>query len=148
MPKVRVVNPVNIPWMVEDKDGADQRDPVDWVRLAESHDDSAPVQVRLLHPGDDDDLQVLDVRMEPGHEVKSHAHLHNEVIYVLDGSLKFGRRVLKPGYSVFVPAMTLYKFRAGDEGLRFINVRPKRDDSHFTKEQLVEHRRAARKSPA
>jgi hypothetical protein len=43
--------------------------------------------------------------------------------------------------------MTLYSFRAGPEGARFLNVRARSDVSYFTKDEIVELRnRASRDS--
>ena len=42
------------------------------------------------------------MRFEPDTLVQPHAHLHDEIIYVVAGSLVLGSRVLEPGSSVFI----------------------------------------------
>ena len=57
--------------------------------------------IRMLFPGADDELQLFEVRGEPNLTVESHAHTEDEVIYVLEGELRFGRNVCTAGSSVF-----------------------------------------------
>lgn len=53
-----------------------------------------------------------------------HYHTANEIIYLLDGEMHVGRRVLLPGTALAIDANTPYGFGTGEEGLSFILFRP------------------------
>ena len=80
--------------------------------------------VRWHHPGDDDRLQLFEVRAPAGAAFNSHSHDEDEIILVVDGELHAGSHVVRPGGSMYVPGGTVYAFRAGPAGLRFYNFRP------------------------
>ena len=44
------------------------------------------------------------------------------------------------GSSFFIPGNTLYGFRAGPEGCRYLNFRAQADSTYFSKEDIVEAR--------
>jgi quercetin dioxygenase-like cupin family protein len=98
---------------------------------------------RLHHPGSETDLQMFEVRVPPGHVVESHAHDEDEIVYVLEGEMILGARVLKAGSSAMIPGKTLYGFSAGAGGLVFLNFRAHRDVTFHTKEQFMAQRKAA-----
>jgi hypothetical protein len=93
--------------------------------------------VRVFHPGGPDDLQLFEVTAQPNVVFNQHAHQEDEIIFVLDGELHLGRRVLTSGCSVHIPGLTLYTFRSGPSGLRFINFRPRQDQTFITKEEFM-----------
>src|SRR5262249_59718587 len=88
------------------------------------------------HPGGPDALQMFEVEMEPNHGPHPHAHAEDEIMFVLEGEMHFGRRVLTPGASAYIPAYTLYSFRAGPNCLRFLNFRARTASPFFTTEEL------------
>ena len=49
----------------------------------------------------------------------------DEVIVVIDGEIVLGRRGYGPGTAIAIARDTLYGFRSGDQGLVFINFRPR-----------------------
>ena len=59
---------------------------------------------------------------------------------MVEGELHFGRRVCGPGSSFFIPGNTLYGFRAGPQGCRYLNFRAQADSTYFTKDDVVEAR--------
>ena len=93
--------------------------------------------VRVFHPGGPEELQLFEVNVEPNGVIDQHAHQENEIIFVLEGELHLGRRVLTPGYSVQIPGLTLYTFRAGPDGLRFLNFRARQDATYISKAELM-----------
>lgn len=97
--------------------------------------------VRMLHPGSSEELQLFEARIGAGEEVSLHAHASDEIIYVLDGELQIGRKRLGPGASVFVGGNTLYGFRAGPEGVRFLNFRGHGNTSFITREEFMANQR-------
>jgi len=96
--------------------------------------------VRILHPGSGDELQLFEARIEPDEEVSLHAHAADEIIYILDGELQIGRKRLGPGASVFIAGNTLYGFRAGPSGVRFLNFRGQGNTSFITREEFLAQR--------
>jgi hypothetical protein len=52
----------------------------------------------------------------------------DEIHYVLEGEMVFGNNSYGKGSSIFVAANTRYGFRAGPQGARFLNFRPRRCD--------------------
>jgi quercetin dioxygenase-like cupin family protein len=96
---------------------------------------------RIHHPGSDTELQMFEVRVPPKHVVESHAHDEDEIVYVLEGEMILGARVLKAGSSAMIPGNTLYGFSAGSDGLVFLNFRARRDATFHTKEQFMARRR-------
>lgn len=92
---------------------------------------------RMFHPGGPDALQLFEITVEPSRGADAHAHAEDEIIYVLDGDMHFGNRVVRAGGSVYIPAHTLYSFRAGPDGLRFLNFRARANYAYITKEELM-----------
>jgi len=76
--------------------------------------------------------------------VQVHAHTEDEIIAVVEGELRLGSQVCGAGSSIFVPAKTLYGFKVGPQGVRFLNFRPRQDQTYWTKEAFVAARQAAR----
>ena len=107
-------------------------------------DAEAGIRLWARHAGDADTPQLLQVRYPPATTATAHAHEADEIIFVTEGELIFGRRHYGPGSSVHIPRETLYSFRAGAEGATFLNFRPYRDDSVLSAAQ-VRDRRARRR---
>ena len=93
--------------------------------------------VRVFHPGGPEELQLFEVNVEPNGVIDQHAHQENEIIFVLQGEVHRGCRVPTPGYSVQIPGLTLYTFRAGPDGLRFLNFRARQDATYISKAELM-----------
>jgi redox-sensitive bicupin YhaK (pirin superfamily) len=100
--------------------------------------------VRWHHPGGPDQLQMFEMRLEPGTQLAPHAHAADEIIAVLEGDLVVGRRSYGAGASFFVPGDTVYTVTAGPDGCRFFNFRAAIDKTYFTPEQALERKRSAR----
>jgi quercetin dioxygenase-like cupin family protein len=97
-------------------------------------------RTRQHHDGSDVEPELFEVRFQPGTVVNTHAHLRDEIIFVLEGSLILGSRVLTPGSSVYVAANTLYSFRAGDDGVHFVNFRPTAGAGYVSKDEFMANR--------
>ncbi|MGO9872678.1 MAG: cupin domain-containing protein [Acidimicrobiia bacterium] len=93
-----------------------------------------------LHQGAPGKLQLFEIRLEPNLQISTHAHADDEIVAVVEGELHFGRRVCGPGSSFFIPGNTLYGFRAGPQGCRYLNFRAESDSTYFTKDDIVETR--------
>jgi hypothetical protein len=55
-----------------------------------------------------------------------HSHTEDEVIFVIDGQMQLGRKLVGPGTAIAIAADTLYSFNVGPQGLSFVNFRPGR----------------------
>jgi quercetin dioxygenase-like cupin family protein len=95
---------------------------------------------RMYHPGAEGELQAFEVRLGPNQSIDAHAHRLDEVIYVVAGSMHFGAQVLEPGSTAYIPANTLYGFRAGPDGLRFVNFRAGSGAGHIPKDEFLTNR--------
>ena len=63
-------------------------------------------------------------------ESSAHSHSQDELIHVLRGEIRVGRRVVGVGDTLWVAADRRYKLYSGDQGVHFINYR--RDASVMT----------------
>ena len=133
MGKLRIVRAEEVPWMTGGDDSDQETDDDGLLEASEETMSAA----RFLHPGNDNELQVFEVRLRPDAEAAPHAHVNDEVILVTEGSITLGARAITPGWSVYIPAETLYGFKAGSEGARFLNFRATKDLSFITKEKFV-----------
>ena len=94
----------------------------------------------VVHPGSLDQPQLLEIKMAPDSGVSPHAHEADEIIVVVEGEISFGSQVCGPGSSVFIPRETLYSFRAGPGGCRFLNFRPTGEYGYIPKDELLARR--------
>ena len=145
MALIQVVEAANSPWMGLVGGGVDEQR--EWVEVPEpqGEEDAA---TRYRHPGHDGLPYLHESKLPPGLHIESHAHRTDEIIYVLEGEILLGSRVLGPGTSILVPGMTLYGFRAGPNGVRFLNYRGREDRSHLSKERFLAERNAAKAASA
>jgi len=82
---------------------------------------------RMHHLGADDRLQLFEVVAPPDARFNPHSHDEDEIILVVEGELHAGSRIVAAGESMYVTGGTVYAFRAGPQGLRFFNFRPRMD---------------------
>ena len=52
-----------------------------------------------------------------------HSHSEDEIIFVTNGAMRLGHKLLGPGTAIAIAADTLYSFTAGPAGLSFVNFR-------------------------
>jgi quercetin dioxygenase-like cupin family protein len=87
---------------------------------------------------EDGGLQLFEVRCSPNLAIDSHSHAEDEIIYVLEGEISLGRQVCPAGSSVFIAGNTLYGFKAGPQGCRFLNFRPRADRTYTPRSEYVQ----------
>lgn len=92
-------------------------------------------------PGTENSPQLFEVKYLPHAAVHLHAHDQDEIIYILDGEMHVGNRVLKPGSSLYVQGGTLYQFSAGSDGMRMLNFRPCIDLSYILVDEFKERQK-------
>jgi hypothetical protein len=98
--------------------------------------------VRFHHPGSESEAQMFEVECKPNIELPVHAHGKDEIIVVIAGELRFGRRVCGVGSSVYIPGYTAYGFSTGPEGATFLNFRPSADPVYLTRDELLAKKKA------
>jgi hypothetical protein len=58
------------------------------------------------------------------YSTRTHTHSADEIMVVLRGEMRLGRRALTPGSAIAIDGDTQYGFESGSEGIGFINFRP------------------------
>lgn len=99
--------------------------------------------MRVCFEGNDNAPSLVEVRCSPDKPAVPHAHLVDEIVYVLEGELVVGNRHYGPGSAIYVPAETLYSFHVGPQGVRYLNFRPRRDDSYVSKDDFMTRRKTS-----
>ena len=66
--------------------------------------------------GPDAEVLCFFSHLEPGAIVPTHTHEHSVFRVVISGELKFGRKTLKQGDWMYVPAGVAYSIQAGPHG--------------------------------
>lgn len=84
--------------------------------------------LRIFELGTESSPQLFESQMLPNAVAPIHSHDQDEIIYILDGEMILGTEHLKKGSSLFIAANARYGFRAGSQGVRFLNFRPRRCD--------------------
>ena len=97
--------------------------------------------LRTYFAGTDHSLALVETRATADKPAVPHAHAVDEIIYVLEGELIIGRRTYGPESAIYIPAYTLYSFRVGSNGVRYLNFRAQADHSYITKERFMSQRR-------
>lgn len=52
-----------------------------------------------------------------------HSHSEDEIIFIVSGQIRLGRKLFPEGTAIAIPADRLYTFTPGPEGMRFVNFR-------------------------
>jgi hypothetical protein len=66
-------------------------------------------------------LTVSKVSVGPGEAVRPHHHGTNQIVYILSGSLRYGRRLVSEGMG-FYNAGRKYSWQAGPDGALFLEI--------------------------
>ena len=91
-------------------------------------DEALAAKMRIFEEGTDSSPQLFESQVPPNTVAPIHAHEQDEIIYVLEGEMLLGTKTLSRGSALFVAANARYGFKAGAEGVRFLNFRPRRCD--------------------
>jgi hypothetical protein len=71
-----------------------------------------------------DGLSCLLFEFPPDFAGPRHHHDCDQIIYIVEGSMRQGNRVLGPGAGFYTRAGASYNFRVGPAGVRFLEFRP------------------------
>lgn len=127
MPAITFVRPGESTWVQRDQDSEHTASIIPRTNRTQVHLQGSDTRPHLFEPG-----------FAPNTGPAPHAHAVDEVFYILEGELRFGRQVYPAGSTIFIPALTLYSFTAGDDGCRFLNFRARLDPRTYTPAELVE----------
>jgi len=92
-----------------------------------SHHDGNPSGTfmrALVNPIGEDGLSLLGVRYEPNKTIDRHKHDVPQIVLVLEGEIRQGRKVFGPGMGYYTPAGMPYKLVVGSQGARLVEFRP------------------------
>jgi hypothetical protein len=56
-------------------------------------------------------------------QVGVHSHSEDEIIFIVEGQIRLGRKLFPAGTAIAIPGDTLYSFTAGPDGMAFVNFR-------------------------
>jgi len=92
-------------------------------------------EVRTHFPGGDGRLFLMEIKDVPNTQATHHAHEKDEIFFVLEGEMHFGSRICSAGDSMHILGGTLYAFRTGPTGCRYLKFTGTADNSFITKDQ-------------
>jgi mannose-6-phosphate isomerase-like protein (cupin superfamily) len=95
-------------------------------------------EVRTHFPGNQDRLFLMEIRDVPDTQSTHHAHEKDEIFFILEGEMHFGSRVCSAGDSVQILGGTVYTFRTGSDGCRYLKFTATADNSFIPKDQFQE----------
>lgn len=97
--------------------------------------------ITVYEPGSAESLQMFEVVYGANEVVDLHSHDDDELIYIVEGEIKVGNRLLTAGSTVYVTGDTLYGFSTGPNGVRFVNFRGRADWTFRTAEEFKQRRK-------
>ncbi|SNQ45271.1 hypothetical protein FRACA_10030 [Frankia canadensis] len=71
-------------------------------------------------------LHMLEMKLAPNFVIPRHHHNMDQLVLVLEGRARQGRRWFEPGEGYFTKAMVPYSTAAGPEGCRLVEIRKDR----------------------
>lgn len=107
--------------------------PESFLKLLSPGDRTAEVKTHF--PGSEDRLFLIEVKEIPNAQAAHHAHEKEEIFFVLEGEMHFGNRICSTGDSINILGGTLYTFKAGPNGCRYLKFTGTADSSYISKEQ-------------
>ena len=89
------------------------------------HAGLAQTRIRNHEAGTETEPEMFEVEYGPNGFSTPHWHDVSEIIYILEGEMHVGTKMLGPGSSLFIDKGAIYSFKAGPKGLKFVNFRPR-----------------------
>ena len=88
---------------------------------AKQKKDDPGVRFKVLIPQGAASANMQRTQYLPGHHEAPHSHPEDEILYILEGKIQFGRDELGAGDAIFVPKDKTYSLRS-DEGCTFVRI--------------------------
>ena len=98
-------------------------------------DEEHKTEVKTHFPGGGDRLYLIEVKEVPDAQATHDAHEKDEIFCVLEGEMHFGSRICAAGDSISILGGTLYTFRTGPKGCRYLKFTGTADYSFITRDQ-------------
>jgi quercetin dioxygenase-like cupin family protein len=89
------------------------------------HAGVADTRIRNHEAGTESEPEMFEVEYGPGGYSTPHWHDVSEIIYIVEGEMHVGVKVLGAGSSLFIEKEAVYSFKAGPQGVKFVNFRPR-----------------------
>jgi mannose-6-phosphate isomerase-like protein (cupin superfamily) len=121
MTKVHLTTPEQCPWIISGQRKLTEQD------RADLRDGELTSEFRVREGGSKATPQLVELRYQPDAEIQVHSHDADEIIYILEGSMRINNRVVGPGGCLYIAGRTFYGFHAGPDGLHILNFRPRAD---------------------
>ncbi len=121
MTKVHLTTADQCPWVV-----SGQRNLSDTER-ADLRQGELTSEYKVREGGSGGMPQLVELRYQPGAEIQVHSHDEDEIMYILEGSMRINNRTVGPGGCLYIAGGTFYGFHAGADGLHILNFRPRAD---------------------
>jgi hypothetical protein len=96
----------------------------DAVDLHAFHEGTCDVQT-LYADTESDGPSLGSYTFPPNFTFPRHWHDSDQIVFVLEGTMRMGNRVFYPGSGTFTRSETAYSFTAGPAGVTFLEFRPK-----------------------
>ncbi|MBW8753969.1 MAG: hypothetical protein JF595_07430 [Sphingomonadales bacterium] len=123
MAKVRITTPDQRPWQQ-----SGERAPSELSNAIMA--DGGPASAyKIREPGSASDPQLVELRFHAHEEVELHCHDEPEIMYILSGAMELGSRTVGPGACIYIDGGVFYGFKAGPEGVHFLNFRSHIDNT-------------------
>ena len=132
MVKVRLTTSEQCEWVVSGQRGITEEE------RAKLRKGELTSEFKVREPGSEQTPQLVELRYQPNAEIRVHSHDEDEIIYILEGSMRVNNRMVGPGACLYIAGRTFYGFHAGPEGLHILNFRP-RQDTTFNLPPNAEH---------
>jgi mannose-6-phosphate isomerase-like protein (cupin superfamily) len=123
MAKVRITVPDKLPWQVSGLRVQTE------AAMAPMPDGGPASAYKIREPGTETAPQLVELRMHPHEVIELHCHDEDEIMYILSGEMLLGNRKVGPGATVTIGGGVFYGFKAGPEGVHFLNFRAHIDNS-------------------
>jgi quercetin dioxygenase-like cupin family protein len=104
---------------------------------AKQKDGDPGLRFKVLIPQGAASCNMQRTQYYPGHHEAPHKHPEDEILYILEGQIQFGRDVLGAGDAIFVPRDKVYSLHTGDAGCTFVRVGLSNHQSSMSEEDLA-----------
>lgn len=106
--------------LIRDSEHAWEEASPDW--QAKRRDGDPGLKFKRLLPHVPAAPNLQRTHYHPGHHEPPHSHPEDEIIFVLEGTIHFGRTQLGFGDAIFVPKNTTYSLHTGESGAQFVRI--------------------------
>ena len=84
--------------------------------------DDPGLRFKVLIPQGAASANMQRTQYYPHHHEAPHSHPEDEILYILEGAIHFGRDVLGQGDAIFVPRDKTYSLHTGETGVTFVRI--------------------------